>query len=126
MNLWQVLLGTIALVVMILWGVKLWLRATSWGLPTWPVFTSSKPLVCETCQRTFPYLNESTLPKGMESLKADGLLVLHVRAQHHEAPGFWHGKLPKTKRKVCKVLRPPPEVWHQQRNHKVTRLRKVK
>ncbi len=63
----------------------------------------------------------------MKGLGSEALLTLHVRAQHYEAPGFWHGKLPKTRRRVvCKVLKPPAEIWHQQRNHRVIKLRKVK
>jgi hypothetical protein len=107
-------------------AVREWAKATAWGLPAWPRTGADRPLVCETCGRAFPFVNQEALPPGREALSADGLLVLHTRAQHQELPGPLYGTLPKTKRKTCKILRPPAEVWHQQRNHRVSRLRKAR
>lgn len=98
-------------------GIRSWARATAWGLPRWqePV---ARPLVCETCGRRFQYLTREALPAGLESLGGDGLLVLHVRAQHQQAPGRWHGLLPRCARVA--VVRPPPEGWHGWRRELLT------
>jgi hypothetical protein len=98
-------------------AIRSWARATTWGLPRWqePV---ARPLVCETCGRRFQYLTRDALPPGLESLGADGLLVLHVRAQHHELPGRWHGQLPTPVRAL--VPRLPPERWHATRRELLT------
>lgn len=98
-------------------GVREWARATTFGVPRWPA-PEVRPCECEICHRRFPYLNPEALPKGMEALEANGLLVLHVRAQHYQLAGYWHGRLPKRKRGV--VVRPPPEVWHAQRQELLT------
>lgn len=98
-------------------AVRSWAGATTWGLPRWhePV---ERPLVCETCGRRFHYLTREALPPGLEALGADGLLMLHVRAQHQELAGHWHGRLPRRARPP--VLRPPPESWHRRRRELLT------
>jgi len=98
-------------------GIRSWARVTTWGLPRWqePV---ERRLVCETCGRRFQYLTREALPPGLESLGADGLLVLHVRAEHLEAPGRWHGELPKAAR--APVRRLAPERWHKRRRELLT------
>jgi hypothetical protein len=98
-------------------AIRSWARATTWGLPRWqkPV---ERPLVCETCGRRFQYLTRDALPPGLESLGADGLLVLHVRAQHQQVPGRWYGQLPKPAR--APVPRLPPERWHARRRELLT------
>jgi len=106
----------IGALVMLAFGIRSWARATTWGLPRWR--TAERPLVCETCGRRFQYLTREALPPGLESLGADGLLLLHVRAEHQEMPGRWHGQLPHRVRAL--VLRPAPESWHARRRELLT------
>lgn len=113
-------------------GVVIYAQSIGWGLPRWPK-PQPQPCVCATCGRGFPYLNPEALPEGMEALGADGLLQLHVRAQHQQLPGYWYGRLPV--RKVTAPARRPPEFWHGKRTELLTeeqwrgrmgRLRRVK
>ncbi len=114
---WHIALGLVVVSLAAAWSVREWARATQWGLPRWPP-AAERPLVCESCGRRFPYLTREALPPGLETLGADGLLLLHVRAEHHQLLGFFHGRLPESKRAV--VPRPPPEVWHAQRREMLT------